>query len=276
MGQGPELAWFTKMPGRVCSWLWTSSITICAALMNTNLFTDCPLGSWLFKQINTCLAIYRPLLPLTPLQDKQQSDNLLVPVVGFVWFDSIWFIAFLLDSKAPAVSAKPTNEPGRGRRIEEIRANTAETSFSGEVVNPEQPFPLQAWVYSAVSGLAASHHLGSVGHVSQDGTRVSEGTGMSCRAWAVFSKLLAENHFPEVDFLALKLHKVKKHNRGYKWKLLKCHSCGWYYECNHAPPYQKKTQQQCESFLLTQDVTLFGNKAFGDVVSWDHTRKVGL
>lgn len=83
-------------------------------------------------------------------------------------------------------------------------------------MNPEQPFPRQARVYSAISGLAASHHLGSVRHVSQDGTCVSEGAGTGRRAWAVLSKLLAKNYFPEVDFSALTLNKVRKHNRGHK------------------------------------------------------------
>lgn len=124
--------------------------------MNTNLFADYPLGSWLFNQINIYFVIYRPLLPLTPLQDKQQLDNLLVLVVGFVWFDSIWFIAFLLDPKASAVSAKQNKwARPRGKDWRDKGQHTAGTSSRAE--SWIQSSPSQGKLESTLLSLGWQH-----------------------------------------------------------------------------------------------------------------------
>lgn len=134
-------------------------------------------------------------------------------LVGFVWFSLIWFQITcnikMARFKANVVSWQSREWGWQRGKSWEGEEPTESGPALGDVRNPEQPFPLQAWGCSAITALAASNHLGSVEHVTQDGTCVSEGAGTRHRAWAVLS-ILGKNHFPDRSgFLALTLCKVR-------------------------------------------------------------------
>lgn len=135
-------------------------------------------------------------------------------MICFVWlnlvYSSLATASKWPDAKQGLVSSKAERmSQAEGEEQRGVSGKAGRASYRGRVMAPVWPFPPQAGTYP-ITVWPATDHLGSVKHVTQDGTCVSEGAGTGHRGWTVLSILLAKNHFPDRSgFLAPILCKVR-------------------------------------------------------------------